>query len=126
MVDQRRAGGTNEPQIRQTNVVLLRGDQLLHLNGTARDQRYLHLLAAFDEAADEVGQHVYGGAGHGHDSDGAAIEIADALDGPFSDIQAADDLAGLLEQVMGFWHRVQAPTAAREQLESNIVLETGD
>ena len=102
MVDQRRTVGANEPQIRQTHVELLRGDQLLNLDGAAGDQRYLHLLAAFDEASDEVGQHKYGGAGHGYDSDGAAIEIADALDGPLSDIQAADDLAGLLEQVTAY------------------------
>ena len=126
MIDQRRASGIDEPQIRQTHVVLLHRDQLLNLGGTAGDQRYPHLVAAFDEAADEVRQQKHRGAGHGNDTDGAALQIADALDGPLRCIQAADDLACLLEQVVGFRHRVQAATAAHEQLEPDIALETGD
>ena len=68
-----------------------------------------HLLAACDETPDQVGQHEHGGAGHWNDSDGAAIETADTFDGPLRDIDSADDLARLLEQVMGFRHRMQAP-----------------
>jgi hypothetical protein len=107
------------------DVELLGRHQLLHLHRAAGDQRHLDAVAALDEAAEHVRQQKHRRAGHGNDPQHAALQLTETAQGLCGRFQPAEDLLGLLEQIMGFGHRMQAPAAALEQAASRIRLEAG-